>query len=141
MTSYPFPEIEVEDKCEPEFQFSNSSPILESILTPVVLPELSNVLESVLIPIISELESIISPMDDNQDSISLHPFELAQNFKNHLDILASYPFFKIELELESDPKPQVGNSISHFDSLMTPVSYSDFFLYSGVNIKSCTSIP
>jgi len=41
--------------------------------------------------------------------------------------LASYPFPQIEIELESDPKPQVGNFISHFDSIMTPVSLPDFF--------------
>ena len=39
-------------------------------------------------------------MDENQDSISLHPFELAQNFENRLDILTSYSFLEIELELE-----------------------------------------
>jgi len=48
-------------------------------------------------------------------------------FWNHIDILVSYPFPKIEIEYESDPKPQVGNSISLFDSIMTPVSLSDFF--------------
>ena len=83
MASYPFPEIELEDECEPEIQVSNSSSILESISTPIVLPELSDVLEPVLIPILPELESIILPIyipsvDKNQDSISLHPFELAQ---------------------------------------------------------------
>ena len=66
-------------------------------------------------------------MDENQDSISLQPFELAQNFKNHLDILASYPFPEIELELKSDPEPQVANSISLFDSIMIPVFLPDFF--------------
>ena len=50
---------------------------------------------------------IISPIhipsvDENQDSISLHPFELAQNFENHLDILASYSFSEIKLEPEYD---------------------------------------
>ena len=111
-----------------------------------MLPKLSNILEPVLIPITPELESIILPIhilsvDENQDSILLHLFELAQNFENHLEIFASYPFFEIKLDLESDPKPQVGNSISLFDSLMTQVFLPDFFLYSGVNIKSCTSIP
>ena len=82
-----------------------------------------------MIPIISELESIISSIhlpsvDENQDSISLHPFELTQNFENHLDILASYPF-----QLESDPEPQVGNSISLFDSIMTPISLRDFSIF------------
>ena len=38
LTSYPFSEIEFEDESEPELQFSDSSPILESISTPVVLP-------------------------------------------------------------------------------------------------------
>ena len=61
LTSYPFPEIELEDKCESELQFSDSSLILESISTPVVLPKLSNILEPVLIPIISELESSFHP--------------------------------------------------------------------------------
>ena len=58
-----------------------------------MLPELSNVLEPVLIPITPETEPIhITSVDENQDSIFLHPFELAQNFENHLDILASYSF-------------------------------------------------
>ena len=52
LASYPFSEIELEDECEPEVQVSDSSPILESISTLVVLPKLSNVLEPPLIPII-----------------------------------------------------------------------------------------
>jgi len=40
--------------------------------------------------------------------------------------LASYPFLEIELEHESDPEHQVGNSISLSDS-MTPASLPDFF--------------
>ena len=42
-----------------------------------------------------------------QDSISAYPFEPVQTlkFENHIDILASYPFPKIELENEYDPKP------------------------------------
>ena len=41
----------------------------------------------------------------NEDSISAHPFELDQhqNFENHVDILASYPFLEIKLEHEYDP--------------------------------------
>ena len=74
LASYSFPEIELEVECEPELQVNDSSPFIESISTPVVLPELSNVLEPVLIPIISKLESFISPIhipsgDENQDSI------------------------------------------------------------------------
>ena len=43
----------------------------------------------------------------NQDLISSHPFELDQyqNFENHVDILASYPFPKIELGKEYDLEP------------------------------------
>ena len=146
LASYPIPESKLEEECEPKLQFSDLSPIFESISTHIVLPKLSNVLEPVLIPIIFELESIISlihisSVDENQDSISLYPFKLAQNFKNHRDILASYPFPEIELELDSDPEPQVGDSISLFNSIMTPTSLADFFLYPGVNIESCTSTP
>ena len=105
---------------------------LNQISTPVVLPELSNVLEPVLIFILPELESIISPIhipsvDKNQDSISVHPFELAQNFEKHLDIFASYPFPEVEVENDGDPKPHIGDSISLFDSIMILVSSLDFF--------------
>ena len=62
LASYPFPETEFEDEYEPELQFNDSSLILESISTTVVFPKLSNVLEPVLILIIPELESIISPI-------------------------------------------------------------------------------
>ena len=132
LTSYPILEIELEDECELEHQFSDSSPILESMSTPVVLPKLSNIFEAIFILIISELESIISPIhnpfvDENQDSISFYQFELAQNFRTHIDILVSYPFPEIELKLESEPESQVGNSISLFDSIMTPIFLPDFF--------------
>ena len=64
----------------------------------------------------------------NQDSISLNPFELDQNqhFENHIDILARYPFSKIELEYKCDLEPQLGNSIPLLDSILTPISLSDF---------------
>ena len=44
-----------------------------------------------------------------QDSISAHRFELAQTpkFENEIDILASYPFAKTELENEYDPEPNL----------------------------------
>ena len=61
LASYPFPEIELEDECEPELQVSDSSPFIESLSTPVVLPKISDVLEPVLIPIFPELDSTISP--------------------------------------------------------------------------------
>ena len=65
----------------------------------------------------------------NQDSISANLLKLDQTprFENHIDILASYPFPEIEIEYESDPEPEVGDSISLFDSIMTPVSLPDFF--------------
>jgi len=63
-----------------------------------------------------------------KDSILAHPFELAQtpNYKNHIDILVSYPFPEIELENEYDPESQLGNSILLPDSIMTPVFSPDF---------------
>ena len=79
----------------------------------------------------------------NQDSISERTFELDQtlSYESHLDILASYPFSEIEIEPECDPESHMSNSISFFDSIMTPVSLPDFFLYSGVKIESCTTTP
>jgi len=64
----------------------------------------------------------------NQDSISAHPFELDQhqNFENHVDMLASYPFHEIELDNECDPEPKLGNSIPLPDSIMTPMSLPNF---------------
>ena len=41
--------------------------------------------------------------------------------------MASYSFSETELELECDPDPQVSNSISLFDSIMTPVFLPNFF--------------
>ena len=63
----------------------------------------------------------------NPVSISSYQPELAQNFENHPDILARYPFPKIELELESDLEPHVSDSISLFNSIITLVSLPDFF--------------
>ena len=61
----------------------------------------------------------------NQGLISSYQPELDQH--QPLDILASYPFSKIEIEPESDPEPHVSDSISLFDSIITPVSLPDFF--------------
>ena len=60
-----------------------------------------------------------------QDSISAHPFELAQtpNFKNHIDFNL---FPEIELENEYDPEPQHGDSILLPNSIMTLMSSPDF---------------
>ena len=66
---------------------------------------------------------------ETKDSISEHIFKLDQSpsYESRLDILASYSFPEIEIELECDPELPVGNSISLFDSIMTPVSVPDFF--------------
>ena len=63
----------------------------------------------------------------NQDLISSHPFKLDQTltFENPIDILASNPFSKIELEHEYDPESQLGYSIPLLDSIMTSVSSPD----------------
>ena len=70
----------------------------------------------------------------NQDSISAYTFELDQT-----PCFESYPFPEIGIEHECDPEPHVDDSISLFDSIITPVSIPDFSSYSRVNIESCTS--
>ena len=59
LVSSHFYEIELNQECDPDSQICDPVQIPESILTPVLLPSLSNILESVLIliPIIFELES------------------------------------------------------------------------------------
>ena len=59
LASSQFLDIELNEKCDLDFQICDPVQIFESILTPVLLPDLSNILESALIPppIILELES------------------------------------------------------------------------------------
>ena len=61
LASSHFYEIKLNEKCDLDSQICNPVQIFESILTPVLLPDLSNILESVLIPtpVILELESPI----------------------------------------------------------------------------------
>ena len=61
MASSHFYEFELNEKCDLDSQICDPVQIFESILTPILLPDLSNILESVLIPtpIILELESPI----------------------------------------------------------------------------------
>jgi len=62
LASYHFNEIELEHECEPKPQFSDSISSFESISTPILLPNLSHMLEPILIiliPVILELESSI----------------------------------------------------------------------------------
>jgi len=65
---------------------------------------------------------------ENQYLISSYPFELDQNqfFENHIDILTSYPFPEIKFEHECDPEPQLCNSVSLLDSILTLVPLLDF---------------
>ena len=60
VSSY-FYEIELNEECDLDSQICDPVQISELILTPVLLPNLSNILESVLvsIPVILELESPI----------------------------------------------------------------------------------
>ena len=53
--------IELNEICDLDSQICDPAQILESILTPVLLPDLSNILETALIltPVILELESPI----------------------------------------------------------------------------------
>ena len=61
LVSSHFYDIELNEKCDLDSQICDPVQIPESIFTPVLLPNLSNILESVLIPttIILELESPI----------------------------------------------------------------------------------
>jgi len=63
-----------------------------------------------------------------QDPISAYPSELNQtsNVENPIDNLASYYFPEIKLEHEYDPEPQLDNSISLPDPILTEVFLSDF---------------
>ena len=61
LTSYHFHEIELERECEPDPQFENLISLFDSMLTLISLPDLNNILESVLnhVPINLEIESSI----------------------------------------------------------------------------------
>jgi len=61
LACFPFKEIELRQECDLDSQICDPVQIPELILTPVLLPNLSNILESVLVPIpvILELESPI----------------------------------------------------------------------------------
>ena len=47
-----------------------------------------------------------------------------------IDILISYPFPEIELKYEYDSEPQLGNSISLPDSILTEIFLLDFRIFS-----------
>jgi len=126
------------------------------ILTPNSVTQLISKLDSLMSELIHESKESLScrPITDpyipnstdwTQESchfgnlVSISSYQPELHKHQPLDLLVSYPFPEIKLELESDPEHHVGDSISLFDSIMTLVSLSDFFLYSVVNIKPCTS--
>ena len=97
LASYPFPEIELEHKYDPELQLGNSISLSDSILTEVFLPEFRPFPESVLdsVPVHCEIESPI---------FYDHHFELDQfhTFESPIDKLASSHFYGIELNEKCD---------------------------------------
>ena len=61
--------------------------------------------------------------DFNQESISLHKFELDQY--QSFDKLASFSFNEIELDYECEPDLQPCDSVLIFKSMLTPISLTD----------------
>ena len=61
LSSYPFPEIELEHEYDPEHQLGNSIPLPDSIMTPISLPDFNPFPESTLdpVPVHHEIESPI----------------------------------------------------------------------------------
>ena len=61
LTSYFFLEIELEHECDLDPQFGNSTPIFDSMLTPIFLPYFNHFSESMLnrVPLHREIESPI----------------------------------------------------------------------------------
>ena len=90
----PFPEIELENKYDHEPQLSDSIQLLDSIMTPVSLPDFNLFPESALdpVPIHHEIES---PIFD--DHIELDQF---YTFESPIDKLASSHFYDIELMIQ-----------------------------------------
>ena len=101
LASYLFPEIELEYECDPEPQFGNSIPFLNSILTPVSLPNFNHFPEPVLNHVLIHRE-IESPIFQD------YYIELEQyhTFESFIDKLVSFNFHEIELKEECDPDPQ-----------------------------------
>ena len=82
LASSHFYEIELNKECDLVSQICDPVQISESILTPILLPNLSNILESVLIliPVILELESPILeshiPLWGNECGLEFQLFNL-----------------------------------------------------------------
>ena len=81
LASSHFYDIELNEKCDLDSQICDLVQIPESILTPILLPNLSNILESILIPtpVIFELESpILShiPLWENEYGLEFQLLDL-----------------------------------------------------------------
>ena len=92
MASYPFPEIELEHECDFEPQLGNLISLLDSILTPISLPDFNQFSESVLNPVPAHHE-IESPIFQDQHL----EFDRYQTFESPIDNLASFYLNEIEL--------------------------------------------
>ena len=55
LVSYPFPEIELENECDPEPQFDNLISLPDLIMTSVSLPDCNTFSESILDPVSVQL--------------------------------------------------------------------------------------
>jgi len=106
LASFSFPELELE--CDLDSQIYDQVQIPESLLTPVLLPDLGNILESVLIPtsIIPELESPpLSHIPLWEDDCGLE-----------------FQFFDLDPLLELSPTPEPLLDLSFFpESVFVPV--------------------
>jgi len=99
LASSPFCGIELNEICDLDFHIRDLVQIPESLLTPVILPNLSNILESVLISIPPELELPI--------------------FDSHIPLLNNtcgleFPFLDLDPIPESIPTPEPFLDFIHF---------------------------
>ena len=92
MTSYPFPEIDLEHEYYPKPQFSNSISLPDSIMTEVFLPDFRPFPESTLdpVPVHYEIESPIF-YDHHIELDQFHTFE------SPIDKLEVLIFMKLNL--------------------------------------------
>ena len=120
MTSYPFPEIELENKYDPETQLSDSILLHDSIMTPMSSPDFNLFPESTLdpVPIHNEIES---PTFDD------HFIELDQfhTFESPIDKLASSHSYEIELNEKCDLNCQICDPVQIPESILTLVLLSN----------------
>ena len=122
MANSHFYEIELNEKCNIDSQFCDPVQIPESILILVLLPDLSNILESVLIstPVILELESpILShiPLWENECGLE---FQLLDLDPLPEPISTPEPLLDLSHFFESILVPILSKSKSIIPSFQTP---------------------